>query len=271
MTKRSKKRCAFCGDQSRLTREHVFAEWLQRHFPLVNPTTTRRVTVPVDETPSGRMLHRVETTTRTGDHLSQRIKCVCVKCNNEWMSRLQEAAIPLVVPFFEGRWPPLTEAEAACLAAWVAMSVMVIEQADPRSAHISQEQRTHLKNTGSVPPSWFTSITGYQGTGVPNASYLHRALHFSLEPIKGSASPTITSDGHSTMFVLGSVLFHAFSVNDPTVFAALVNLDTYADRHRLRTIWPTRRESPRAQIGGITDSGVRDIFQYFGPLPQLIP
>ena len=40
---------------------------------------------------------------RTGDPHSTRIKCVCRKCNNEWMSQLQEEVKPYLASMLESK------------------------------------------------------------------------------------------------------------------------------------------------------------------------
>lgn len=69
--------CAFCPS-TKLTREHIFGDWINKIIP-PNPTTNRRRT-----SPDGPIK---EWTTLGVDYTA---KVVCAKCNNEWMSEFEE-------------------------------------------------------------------------------------------------------------------------------------------------------------------------------------
>ena len=80
------KGCIFCGGAA-LTREHVWPAWfLKEHAktPVVMERTgSRTVTLPMAT-------------------LQLVLRRVCASCNNEWMSRLENAAKPLLSPVIRG-------------------------------------------------------------------------------------------------------------------------------------------------------------------------
>jgi hypothetical protein len=113
-------RCISCNSLG-LTREHMWADWLRDYIPRerIEHYTAFKTFVP-DK--AEQTLKR-----RTGDPHSTRIKCVCRKCNNEWMGKLQENAKPYLVPMLEGKNISLFRNGQNAIAAWATMMVMVSE------------------------------------------------------------------------------------------------------------------------------------------------
>jgi hypothetical protein len=130
--------CIFCGRPG-LTKEHMWADWLRNYIP------RERQEHRVGSTNISLAQHedsvqdRIER--RSGDPHSRRIRCVCRECNNGWMSQLQEAAKPFLVPMLTGQKVALYESGKTTLASWAAMFVMVAEQVDQTKVAISAVER----------------------------------------------------------------------------------------------------------------------------------
>jgi hypothetical protein len=78
----SKKVCAFCPETANLTGEHLFAAWIDR---LLTETTTHYVFTDID--PRYGVKRRW-----TSRRLNRTFKVVCNRCNNGWMSEIDNAA-----------------------------------------------------------------------------------------------------------------------------------------------------------------------------------
>ncbi len=140
-------RCIFCGNLG-LTREHMWADWLRDYIPRMMPDHTIGSTTifPTHQK------HTVKR--RIGDPHSRRIKCVCRKCNNEWMSGLQERAKPYLVPMLKGRATKLGRNAQTALSAGMAVIVAVSEDVDPEMVAISQSDRSRIFSTFKPPSRW---------------------------------------------------------------------------------------------------------------------
>lgn len=90
MNKSSKRRlCMFCG-QSGVTREHVWPSWLHTIFSDCGTTH-----VVHSERPSGNRIYH-------DSLLSTTVKIVCSKCNNGWMSRLEQDSMNILSGMIQG-------------------------------------------------------------------------------------------------------------------------------------------------------------------------
>lgn len=78
---------------------------------------------------------------RQGSLVKKQLRVVCHACNNQWMSRLETAAKPLLMPLILGRPATLTADNQATLARWFVMKAMVAERRDPRDSIYSSEDR----------------------------------------------------------------------------------------------------------------------------------
>ena len=92
-------KCIFCNGASgtRLTKEHIFPDWLRRLFPR-SPTDTH-----THGHTSWKGLQPVTSLTKKqGQAGSRRVKVVCQKCNNEWLSGLEKRTKPLLLMLIHG-------------------------------------------------------------------------------------------------------------------------------------------------------------------------
>jgi hypothetical protein len=162
--------CIFCGAVGKLTKEHVWADWLKEFIPkdALSHTAHRHI-LQKDGTKANPQLRVVG-----GDVKSKRVKCVCASlthqkttkqegCNDGWMGRLQEAAKPIVIPLVKGRSTSLTPRQQGTFAAWVAMSVMCGEYHRDETVTIPQSHRTRLYKTHRPPKKhWKIWIGDYE-------------------------------------------------------------------------------------------------------------
>jgi hypothetical protein len=73
----------------------------------------------------------------------QKVKVVCERCNNGWMSRIENHAIPLVAPMANGVTTRLRPREQARVAAWVALTAMVSQHLHPPADRFVPEAHYH--------------------------------------------------------------------------------------------------------------------------------
>lgn len=96
----------------------------------------------------------------------QKVKTVCSKCNNGWMSELENESIPLVGEMFKDRPKQLTESQQHSVAAWAVKTAMVSESTKGRNAPNSfyeKDERVKLREHRTIPDRtriWIGAISG---------------------------------------------------------------------------------------------------------------
>lgn len=152
MSKPSKP-CLFCGLPGDKSREHIFPRWMKdivrsdfgSPLHLVNRYDHETKVIEISH---GRL-------NRPGRLIDQTIKLVCRSCNNEWMSRLQQQAKPVLEPVIAGAAPVSSlVAHARLVSRWCAMSDMVFEALEPSLATSTAGERLWLKEKDTAPPNW---------------------------------------------------------------------------------------------------------------------
>ena len=113
--------CAFCGSDAPLTKEDAWPRWLNRALPKLPPGTA------IDLSLDGSAVSRASRRTVTG-YNTARVPGFCKNCNNGWMSQLEQAACPLLLPMIQGEYTKLTTAEQAVVASWVTKTALVFDQ-----------------------------------------------------------------------------------------------------------------------------------------------
>jgi hypothetical protein len=133
------RRCIFC-DSRPLTLEHVWPQWIINGFTHVTSRMNRTGRKPISF-PSDRFEIKVRATCRT--------------CNNEWMSRLEEAAKPWLEPLIEGTDTTLHQDAQACVASWSTKTAMVLENtfSIPRhELYYRAEECAAFRTAPHIPP-----------------------------------------------------------------------------------------------------------------------
>jgi hypothetical protein len=142
------KLCMFCRLPNKMSSEHVWGEWVQDHVPrTANKHHFAEIHIPRPGEEEPAILY-----TRAGDPINSQVGGVCEDCNNRWMSALQEAAKPHLIPLFKGEKSVLTADAQKAIATWIAMATMTGERMAKNSAvTVPQLERDWLMNN-RVPP-----------------------------------------------------------------------------------------------------------------------
>ena len=243
---KQKGNCAFCPFTGRLSKEHIWAEWLRPHLPrafALNRHTTSVSTM----TEEGELLgHRATPgllDKRSGDPRAQTLRVVCEACNNKWMSLLQSKSKPVLTTLINGDWPALGPDERTILAAWCTMFTMVVEHADPRTLTSTFAERAELRAERHPPPNW----TVWIGRSLPGDIWNGAWNHFGggargyLDPNTGVTHRIARNDTQSTAAIVNCLYFQTFST---TSEARKLDAEAFALRHGLAVLWPMGTASP---------------------------
>ena len=115
MTAATPRLCVFCGQSGKLTNEDAFPRWLiARVF-----TKGRQV--------SQRWGKRTTMTGFTSERQNVTVRRVCATCNNGWMSALEVAARPLLLPWINGNRTRLLYEQQQTIATWAVKTTMMLQ------------------------------------------------------------------------------------------------------------------------------------------------
>jgi hypothetical protein len=245
-SKMAQGRCVFCGG-SRLTHEHVYADWTRRYIRKNVPKHGLLSTIINTPGVNPETLSNLKPV--SGDPRSRRVRCVCQRCNNGWMKRIQDDVQSTAIPLITGKKTTLTRSTQKLVAMWIAMAVIVSEFSNRSSQEFSAEKtagvpetdRRWLYNFQTIPPNWKIWI-GHYPSGHDDAFWHHESLVFLDEDAPNVAS----SDGHrpntqATTYTVGKLYVHAFSSVRGDVVRGW-KVGTRA-AHWLRQIWPSIEET----------------------------
>jgi len=197
--------CIYCGARSKITREHIWADWLKAYIKKDKTSYTHRVAVihpsHIDES-----IKKID-----GDPRSRRVKAVCSVCNSGWMSALQTRAKRNVISLASGSPTFLDRADQTALAAWVGMAVMAAEFSTPDKVAISQDDRQHLRLHRELPSNWRVWIAHYV-RGDWKGYMAHNVMNLTAEHVpEADPEPFSMPNTQTTTFVVGELFIPAIS------------------------------------------------------------
>lgn len=238
--KKPQRFCIFCNGPH-LSKEHLWADWMKGFLPQFDATAHSigyHKNSPNFLGPSNvrGKLHRPVTPK------SMRLRIVCENCNSGWMSRLQKATKPILMPFLKGVWKQLHVVDQRTLSAWAVMFSMVIEFTDEKSVSTPQEQRKFLMTNNYPSKHWYVWIGHFEQ---PDSFF--RRWSFVEEESPVSADGSYDYKFGFTVFGAGHAIFQTIGFKDfyPTS-KTLSALDAHARLLKLQRIWPTRSLFRRA-------------------------
>jgi hypothetical protein len=187
----------------------MWADWLKNYIPRTASYHTTAKTLVHPELEDQTTISK-----RMGDFYARRIYCVCGRCNNDWMSRLQEETKPFLVPMLEGRATVLHKRAQRFLAAWTAMMVMAAEYAERELIAIPASDRTFLREENKPPEHWHIWIGAHRNQDFP--PYSHFVSEFIENETQGSSdglseapntqTTTICVGDHLVIFAMSSII-----------------------------------------------------------------
>jgi hypothetical protein len=132
-------KCIFCG-QGNLSKEHLFPNWLRNVFPrsALSTHTQGRVTWPEGK-------KHIKTKKGQGHSGTKKLRVVCKKCNNGWMSKLESTSQPLLSSLIDGNSVTLDTDAQSLLSLWVAKTVCVAENLNPE--RVSFDNKSVISST----------------------------------------------------------------------------------------------------------------------------
>jgi len=115
--KQERKTCVFCGGFN-LSKEHVWPDWASKVLT-DNPSPAHHEWHNT-YSDKGTVVKESGMRPRQGSTFTKKIRVVCKTCNNGWMSRLENATKPILLPLIQGEPALLDREQQTLLAQWIA-------------------------------------------------------------------------------------------------------------------------------------------------------
>ncbi len=146
-------RCPFClRSHSSKRGEHVIPQWVSREFPSDDWQLEDRLTKYVRKTK--KYIHLVT-------------PLPCRACNNGWLSALERAAKPILVPLMHGTATTLNSHDQVIIARWFLktslMYDLLAEKQAPRPRYFEDDEYVTFRQHLSFRPSYMFFIGAYEG------------------------------------------------------------------------------------------------------------
>lgn len=144
------RKCIFCEVNNANSREHFYSEWMHDLLP-VGPQGTYSGDF-IDQHPKTQEITDFRRRVKPGELYTKKLKVVCAKCNNEWMSQIEDQAKPFLTPLIKGEQATLNAGQLEILARWATLKTIVCEH-DVKGMEVTPaEDRAALMNEGIIPP-----------------------------------------------------------------------------------------------------------------------
>lgn len=179
----SQRACVWCGHRLAGSRakEHVVPDWLLRHLNVGSETVEATIAATADENVVSVRRHMLD---------AMREGRVCEECNCGWMSDLEQAAKPVLVPVIDGRRSVLTlsASERRLVARWAAKTAFMLNSSSDQSdmgMHVPDDHFTLLRTHPDALPSGVGVFTAH-GPGSRDFSWVqeNKWPQFFVTPIE---------------------------------------------------------------------------------------
>lgn len=168
--------CAFCGQDKKLTKEHVWPKWLLEMLPDLDPEARNVRTLGRGDASGYHEVQRDE----GPKTVPSTVQIVCeLHCNNGWMSQLESEAKTALEPMIFGHRCEVRTRDQRLIAFWAAKTTMVLEYTDPATRSATAEQRHVLyaqRESWGLPDKTRVWIGYHNHAGPLTRGYAHRAL-----------------------------------------------------------------------------------------------
>jgi hypothetical protein len=149
----SPKECVFCGRRGKLTKEHLWSDWIRRNL-LVNGEEPTAHTRASGGTPYQGWKQPPFTAV---------VRAVCGDCNSTWMNDIENEVQPHLTPLIQGRQRILGTQAQRALATWVFLKVLMFDRWRDAPPLVPREHYEALYCEREPPAQTQIAVSAYMG------------------------------------------------------------------------------------------------------------
>lgn len=242
--------CVFCHE-NQVTREHVWPQWAAALFPIPPGRTFTQERI---SSSGQRALHAAPS-------IEVKVRRVCAKCNNGWMSRLETAASPYLRPMFAGQPQALDCRAQALVACWAVKTALMFQYVNPEPYYVPETpyRELYANRDKLEPPTSMQVVAGrYIGPHLLGTFY-QQPLTAAYEepecaPIEAKAYGMTLGIGQFLVQIFG----HELSIVRPDLGIRL--MPDEAMGQQMLPIWPQRDDIVSwPPLYGVSDATLDDV------------
>jgi hypothetical protein len=224
-------KCIFCEkNTSPLSQEDVLAKWIAREFPQGRLSRFfGQVGIP-GQPPNRKFATR--------GHFGILTNKQCERCNNGWMSDLENEVKPIIRPMFRGGKQSLSASDRLVIARWLTKTAMTYElSARFPTRYFKPSDRRAMYTHRTIPDGTVMFLARYVG----KHSVVARAGRADLTFASGTPRE-LHANGYTATFGIGQLALQVFSIRRPEQFNMPIKV-TIPGRWDSATveIWPQSR------------------------------
>jgi len=214
-----------------LSKQHVIPDVLCNILPRKHESHQQWLT-RFDLDSPGTIVIKPSTRDHQGHLGVKKLRRVCEKCNNTWLSGSEQRAFALLKPAILGKDYSFDADSSADLALTLATMAVMIDLTDLETSAISQAERSFIFENRRPPANWFIYIGKTH-----EEEWLTRYRHHGANLEYVEESKVRKESYHVCTVGMGKMIFHVTSV--PT---RLINIDSieYAKKFGIGRIFPPR-------------------------------
>jgi hypothetical protein len=209
-----------------MTGEHLWSDFMGRFIPKgprdshIETWDTYRANTPIRPT---------DVRKRRGHSTTRKLRRVCRKCNNGWMSRIDDEAKPYLLAMMYGQSINLDRAAQRKVVDWIVLKCMVFENNRREDAATTLEQRERFMLTREIPS--YTQIHLFRCGEEPWDWQFHRhSAGLTASPAPEPLHPR-RKNTQTFAFGVGDLLIYVLQA-----FAA--DIEFRFERVAARQVWP---------------------------------
>lgn len=274
MTKRApfkygRGRCIFCEKQPpkvKISKEHIFAEWLRVLFPR-SPNATHTVGIMSWAGTPGRSARTINSKVGQGHSGSKKVRAVCRECNGTWLSNLvEEPAKPLLLQMIKGERLDINSDMQQLLATWAAKTAITYDQIDPSRAVVLQSERTWLKDRLIPPGGWNIWAGSYSGVTWAELGIYQRSATLTVPGTDNN--DLIVHNLQLTTIGMGHLFFLLINSSWPKIWEMLDELGNPQEM-LLDRIWPPQHSVIRwPRLFAVRDAHIDELHRIYGRIVE---
>ena len=184
---------------------------------------------------------------RPGSVKTKRIRVVCATCNNGWMSRLETAVKPIILPLIQGHACTLDQEAQALLARWITVKAIVTEYSQDDQRLTPSVDRIALANEYAI-PSYFFIRVGRNASSWRTLFFRHSTT-ISLDRLVIAAK----LDGTERNIEQITMLFDALAIQVLAVRVAGRGIENRIAPQIGTQLWPV--QTPTLDFGQFAETG----------------
>lgn len=195
------KTCVFClRNDSKISREDVLPKWIAKAFPA--DRVIRNVAI--------------DKTYRSKKTLGIIATKPCRRCNNEWMSALEQQVIPLLLPLMQGTPTTLNAEAQKRIAIWLFKTALMYDLHTERTqgTYFTAEECRALKVSQTIPADCMMFLGQYRGEQL---EMITREVSFSPDPQKlpESHRNMLEFEAYTASFAIKHLALQLFAFRRP--------------------------------------------------------